>query len=709
MKFGLIIVVAALFGTIILGSVAIDRETVEVVSYERVADLTPIVKYDTVNDVINYNPAGNVIGWQNVTFQTQGTPTIYPVTTYGTTTTQTTGTMASYGGYYFKSDAAYGYHNSESWYVVWNDSTKPSNGSVPSHPGWDNPGTDNMMGGYSSSDSYQLPGYGGAYREAAATVQVVQPSGTVIKATNASPIWWQPLSKVAQADSWPTGSVVTISSGIAVLKSLTLEGRYLQQITSNLHNDYRLSYATQTLELGTASAASYWWDAEVKCFYPITGTDPQNNPIYSGVKTQLVWYGSDSSVTLTYKEHTPGSTVFVKPYTDVSIASGAVATWSNGYANTQVQIIVEPTATIAINSSDEDTFWQISLPDSAYAYEKVLVTLGPEPYWQGITSYSNPVQYTVVPYQYPLEYGIVNKIQLYYTGPSTSTNYSLPTGTYTQLVANSSSANDSVSISWVIGDDWDMDYLIPGTGTYTIGPDGEWYVVWGVSADPNDAALFNFYYRDDLPVNWRSIESIQSLTVSNTSMAAIVNTWMPSDPMERLWKNPNLTPLSYFPDIFEGTGARVIISSVLTTGTTMGIGGINYPTEDYKIYYDGAWHKLNGLAIDYTDNGDIVFVDVDGNSYVAGTWDENNAASTKISFTGTWYFSSALYDKTLSSKGITIFNFGESATAGWLGFAFCGLCIGGAVAVLAVGRGSLDIWDWVILLASIALSLVVIM
>ena len=603
MKFGVIIIVGALMLTILLGSLAVDHESVMSTRYDKVADLGPIVSYTEISEVVQYNPAQNVTGWQNAGYTYQLTPSVYSITEYGTTTPGTTSAMSSYGGAYFDTDAAYGFPGMDvSWYVVWDDSTRPSNGGLPSKPGWEPREDGHMIGGYSSSDSYTSPGM---KREAVATVKIIKADGTVLTATDSNPLWWQPLEYIAIHDAWTTGTIISISSDVAVVDSLTLEGDYLESINGNYE---RRSWATQTVDLGIASATDYWWDTSSRAFFPIVGEDPQGNPIYSGIRTSLAWWGTDMTATLTYEAYTPGDVHFVKPYTDVSISPGEVATWSNGYDNDAVQIIVDPSARISVNPTTPIT-WQVSLPLAASGYSKVLITLGPDSYWQGITSYNGPSQYDAMPYRYPLA---VN----------------------------------------------------PGT--------------------------------------------IQSLAVTNSNTAAIMNTWMPADPLSRLWGDPTISPYTYFPDLYGGAGARIVIASVLKTGTSLTIGGTAFPTSDGRIMLGDSWQDLNGLSIDYGGDGKITMLAQNGTAYEVGTWADDDAASTSISGAGTWYFTPSIYDATVVSKDVSILQLGQSSSAEWMGFAFIGICVMGSVLVIATGN-QMDLWDWVAMILAIGLDLVLIL
>lgn len=702
MKYGVVVIVAALMATILLGSISIDQESIASTRYDRIAGLEPIVEYTAIDDVIQYNPAQNVTGWQGATYTYQLAPSIYPVTLYSTTTSGNAGPIEIYGGNFFPYDnAAYGYENSESWYVVWNDSTRPSNGSFPSQPGWEE--RELMIGGYSASDSFSS---GLMYREAVATVQVIKADGTTATATDSSPLWWLPLDVIAYYEDWPSGVVITITSSISVLEDISVDGRYLQPITKPGYNNSARSWATQTLTLGTTSAASYWWDSAKQCFYPIVGTDPQGNPIYSGVTTQLVWWGSDNTVYLPYTVYEPGTTKYVKPYTDVGIPAGKSATWSNGYDNHQVQLIVDPSAQISINDTSEYTYWQVALPAAAASYDKVLVTLGPEPYWQGITSYTSPVQYEIIPYRYPLTYDTVIPITLYYTGASTMTNYGVPVGQHVQIKIMSSSSEDQVTV--YDPNTSSTTQIWPGTGTYDAGPTGTYTVTWSVSPNPLDAALYNIRFEPDAVIEWSELDAIQSITVKDTSTAAIVNTWVPADPLGNLWGNPALSPYQYFPDLYTGAGVRIIISSVLTTGASLTIGGTEYATEDGRILLGSSWQDLAGLAIDYSGDSSITITAANGTAYDGGTWDLTDIRTTEIRGAGSWYFVPSIYEAVLTSEDVSILNFAQSSTAEWLGFAFCGLLVAGAVGVVAARR-EVDFWDWVIIGGAAIVALVVIM
>lgn len=586
MRYGLIIVTIAIIGAIFCGSVAIEREPYTETAYERITDLTPIVSYSPVMGDVNYNPTSNLTGWQNATFTTQDIPSIYTHVDAWTTSTFTSGSILSYGGHYYPNDAAQVLYDAYPA-ILWEDTDLDGPATDANPWGWTS--RQHMIGGYDSSDS----GYDGVQIRASVSVRA-NIGGTSYGPPANGALWWQDLNAIARA-SWDNGAVVTITNsapnGIYRLDSITLDSRAPYYHTEGVTTYYD-SYANLTMTASPLTIGdTYWFNKDTGSFYRILSIGPNNQPVFNATPVNLVWVSNASNTTLTITQYHPGSVEYITPYTDVKIANGESAQWSNGYRNSSLQLIVDPTAIIGINGGT----YTLQLPAYATTWPKALITLNSDEssYWQAVTAYNTPYDYVVLPYQYPL------------------------------------------------------------------------------NIEDNDA--------------------FDALSVANSTTAAVVNTWIPADPQRLLWHNPTMDLGAYFPENI-AAGARVVFASVLTTGESLTINGTTYSTGDGRIIIDGESYAINSLTVEYLDGRTII-----KNARGAAVVDDPTVDTT-ISGAGVWYWSASLDNITTTVKEKSAYHFGEGAAAEWYILVFIGLMIAAIVVFVAVGKGSLDLWDWAIMI-----------
>ena len=644
MKFGLIIVVVALMGSILLGSVALSNTTYEVTSYDRVADLTPIVDSTAVMGDTNYNPTSNLTGWQNVEFTLQDSPSIYPhfepgtidelATLSGVRDIWSSGSSAYYP---YNASQILTYDGDDTAALIYNNST-----IYPDDP--QNPGNNDYiivnggytrklasLGGYSTSAS-------GADSSHAGTTVAVRVDGTTYTAAIDSAIYWQKLNTIFN-NRYDSGAMVygaasSSSYGIIIgsetqmesystdeaKKQQNLSVEFSATLTTIQGDNFPYRAETTTTLVGSSTAVTdlFWWNNDRQTFYPIVSYTGDGEPIYVETPTTLYVYSNDySGDFLTVYEYVPGDRQYITPYSTVELHTvssppAIESTWSNGYSNTAVQMIIDPHTGFNTNKTDLTTLYY--LPEDAKSYSLVLVTLMEDresSYWQGLTSYTNTTEFTVIPYHYPL------------------------TGSMTALLPN---------------------------GT---------------------------------------INSI-SFAPMSASPAAIVNTWVPADPLQLLWSNPSMDAHDYFSDIYV-TGARIVFSSFVRTGDSMTINGQTLNVSDGRMEVDGKSEIMAGMAVDYRRDGHVYLEFLNGDEYDLGS-----LASYGISGSGVWYWSATMNTITTVIKEGVAAAFGESSEKNWLIFAYIGICVAAIVAIVAIGKGSLDIMDWLIVAVSIALALVLI-
>ena len=594
MKAGLIIVVVALMGAILAGSIGFTQVPYTDTDYNRVSDLTPIVSADPVLADEQYNPTSNQVGWTNVTYVTQTQPSVYSFRNEGTFASFTTNSFWSYGGIYYTQNSAYsngqytpqGYTNVTVG-LTWSDG---SNGAYAD-------GGRTIIGGYYDK-SPVLIDTNNVEHYAECNVLWDDPwvtGGSEVRATTDMPLYWQSLNRIATANNWPSGIIVAGQNNY--VEFMNMEPSFYK--TSE--GDRLVSYLF--LHTHQFNDDKMYWNNETRSFYTITGYDELTGaPLYDATTGHtLYWIISDNDTTrtLTLERFIPGSVTYVTPYSPVSIASGNTATWSNGYDNSQVQLIVDPGATVTVGTT------ALTLPAMSSVYDKCLVTVGSSGcYWQGISAYVSPTNYNVFDYRYEF------------------------------------------------------------TGTVTT--------------------------------------PITSLQVSGSSMAYVVNTWVPMDPRGLLWQDPSFNINQYFPDV-TARGARVIFSSILTTGNSLTINGNTYNTSDRSIEIDGTSYRLDGLAVDYRIDGHVYLIPSGG-----PTIDLGGRSTYVISGAGVWYWSAEIDSITTVTKERTEILSGQSPDPAWMVFAFIGISILCLVAMAAIGRESMDGLDWAVVILSIIISLMLV-
>lgn len=706
------IVLVALMGSILAGSIAIDTSNHEETAYNRLTDLAPIVEYDNVDTSIQYNPIKNVTGWTGVNYQTQANPSIYTMQVPQTPSTTTTGTLGSMGGVYYADDAAYGYDGGFAYgddypYIVWSDmptGTNPTDEQWPLmgwNPRYDQNGRSLMIGGY--SQKWEQSGWN---VESVVTVGVRQGESGLISypTSSANPYYWQDLNRVAAAQGWQTGIVVTSSHtnaaggpvGVAQYYGTSFGGSYLSRIDGGSGPVTWRTEATLILNMGWLSEAQYWWDRNTATFHQITGTDANGLPQIAAASTPLVWITHSLTDTLDLIRWTSSNSVYVKPNTDVTI-NGDAATWHNGYENERVQMLVSTHAKLYINNSAEGFY----LPEAARAYDMALVTLErnlSDSYWQGIINYGGPSDYTVLGYQRPVFDGTdftmtiqptlesMNTYQGVYPAGSDITIHLDGFNSYTTVTGEAVLSGSTVTITNLQQGATVTAYeYLPG-----IGPTPMFIFTFSAASDAAITAIGISAYDEDL-----------GAANPNTRMA-VVNTWVPADPNGLLWQDPSMNMFHYFGDLITTSGLRVTFGSVLSTGTALNICGRSYETGEGRILIDGSLYPINGLSIDIKNTDVVIY----SNNRVVAEYEGDILAG--ISGTGVWMWSATLYEQTVTVVEQTDVHFGEGSSKNWMIFAFIGLCIFGIIILAAWGRGSMDIWDWLVLGISVLLGLLVI-
>ena len=413
MKIGLTVVVLALMGAILAGSVSFTTTPTLETEYERVSDLAPIVTASPVTGSEIYNPITNQTGWTDVNFETQTSPSIYSITYNGTYESWTSDkTITGYGGVYYNTNAG-SVNISYGSRILWSDG---SNGMVAA---------ENMIGGFSGESPTLEVLDRGEYK---ATWNVT--FGPAIPADDG--LFWQDLTHLATVENW---SNIIVTTG-----TLVRVGEL--QFTSNGNADKKVVSLHVEIDPDDYSSLRYYWDQSRSGWYEITGTGVNNAPLLADNPTSLFWWGRgyDNPSLLTGERFVPGPTTYIVPYSQVTIPEGNTPTWSNGYANARVQIITDPTVTLA--ASDGTNAATITLPAEAQSYSKVLITIGAssgDRYWQGITNYVSPTNYSLLEYRYLISGG---------TELNSVSNLAIVSGSSMAYIANTWVPTDPSGLLW---------------------------------------------------------------------------------------------------------------------------------------------------------------------------------------------------------------------------------------------------------------------
>ena len=412
MKIGLTVVVLALMGAILAGSVSFTTSPTLETEYERVSDLAPIVTASPVTSSEIYNPITNQTGWTDVNFETQTSPSIYSITSIGSYESWTsTETITGYGGVYYTTTAG-SCSSSYGSRILWSDG---SNGMVAA---------ENMIGGFSGQTSTLVTTIG-TFK---ATWNVSFGSALPLD----DGLFWQDLTHLAIVENW-SNIIVTTGTWVRVGEL---------QFTSNGNADQKVvSLHVETVP-DDYGGVRYYWDQSRSGWYEITGTGVNNAPLLADDPTSLFWWGRgyDNPALLTGERFVPGPTTYIVPYSQVTIPEGNTPTWSNGYANARVQIITDPTVTLA--ASDGTNAATITLPTEAQSYSKVLITIGAssgDRYWQGITNYVSPTNYSLLEYRYLISGG---------TELNSVSNLAIVSGSSMAYIANTWVPTDPSGLLW---------------------------------------------------------------------------------------------------------------------------------------------------------------------------------------------------------------------------------------------------------------------
>lgn len=708
MKFGLIIVVAALMGSIIAGSIAMETGTHDKTAYNHLTDLAPITTYEDVDQSIQYNPVKNVTGWTGVTYQYQSNPTIYAMQLPQTSSTVTSSTLGAMGGVYYGDGAAYGYDGGFSYggeypYIVWSDMESGTNPTEEQWPlmGWnpryDANGKPLMIGGY--TQSWEQTGW-----RVESNVHVGLKIGDNMEygTSSTNPYYWQLLNRVAAAQGWDTGTVVSTfagpnHTGVTVYGSMSFEGYYLQRIVTGGNNwgSEEVTWTTAgnlILNIGGFVAnQQYWWDRNTATFHLITGTDATGLPQFSAKSTELVWISHSLDDTLELTKWVSANTAYVRPYSDVTVA-GDAASWSNGYNNDRLQLLISPDVDLVLNS----TGYRFSLPSEASSYNMIMVTLDKQmdqSYWQGVMSYQDPSAYSLIEYRRPL-FDTTAARELTTGDFIGSAMYAYVRGTHVQVTIPADLfPNQQLSVTGtnatLTGNVVDISDLQTNVTIHLSWSAGQ--LSYSLTA--------NIVPMPNSPIS--SIIVIPHDT-DETTRAYVANTWIPADPNGLLWQNPSMDLYGYFPDLIETSGIRVAFGAVLSTGTSLNLFGRSFDTGDGKILIDGGLYPINGLSVDLDPNGDV--------EIFSGDYEIVSYAATvgTVSGSGVWLWSAALYEQVTTVVEDVSVHFGEGPSKDWAIFAFIGLCVAGIVAFAAWGRGSMDIWDWAVLGVAVLMGFMVI-
>lgn len=199
--------------------------------------------------------------------------------------------------------------------------------------------------------------------------------------------------------------------------------------------------------------------------------------------------------------------------------------------------------------------------------------------------------------------------------------------------------------------------------------------------------------------------------------AAVVQTVIYTDPAGVLWNDFNLNLSSYFPELINNAdqGVRVQLGGFVTYGDSITINNRTFTVTDGKITVpltDGLTVRnrempLSGMAIDYTNDGKVNLIFTDNLNKVAELGDRVNYT---IAGAGAWYFSSDINEIVQSHKQVWNWSTDWSLDANSTCLVYIGLLILGLVIGMYLGRGNLEIYDWVILALAgfIAFSLMVV-
>lgn len=242
-------------------------------------------------------------------------------------------------------------------------------------------------------------------------------------------------------------------------------------------------------------------------------------------------------------------------------------------------------------------------------------------------------------------------------------------------------------------------YLTLNTKSKTIEVKGVTYA--NPDAPGTDYTLTAFAYNVAWTTAPDNLKVLYFQTETNAK-ARIVDTWVYTDPNNKLWINPNVNLGQYFSEALSNN-ARVIFNGFVAYGSSITINGHTYNVTDGKITVpvemggnlnpEDREVKLSGLSVEYYNGNCYLIATEDGNAKA----DLGAIVNYVIAGVGAWYFDAHIQDIKTSSVLSWEWFSGWTLSVNQTALVFIGLTIAGLLIGLRFGRGTLEFTDYVIM------------
>lgn len=384
---GVAIVSMVLAATILIGYVVSEPSTVTVTTYDSLTDLAPIVEAESASEYVEYYPAGNVTGWSgNVALPLTDSATIYVYTPASSGYTKTE--YSDMGG-------ANGVWITPGQTIHGGAFATNRSGVTALYNGTTSPASYVWMGG-ASGNAFELLGW--AYNHEYYSMAF---NGSV-----ASGVYWIDLAALSatftqdMAVSVPDlGLYADCSISVSVLDVPVVGQPYQNKNHYYTYNVVGSPVSVSGDYLYYQQATGAWYSAiyDESFGFKTSGAALGSNLRYIAT--------DNANHAWTLYKPTINPTQYVLPNTPVTI--NGMADWSNGSTNGVVKILMSPSLDIYPATAPIIPLEPLGGLGNV-PFEMVVLTLDAlnnRVYWQGVTNYVGPTQYTLLDYEYTLPGG----------------------------------------------------------------------------------------------------------------------------------------------------------------------------------------------------------------------------------------------------------------------------------------------------------------
>lgn len=380
---GVAIVSMVLAATILIGYVVSEPSTVTVTTYDSLTDLAPIVDAESASEYVEYYPAGNVTGWSGaVALPLTDSATIYVYT------------PASRG--YTKTDYS---------------DMAGANGV------WITPGQTIHSGGFATNRSGVTATYTGTTSPTSyvwiggASSNMFEPLGFTygkntysmsLNGIAASGVYWIDLAALSatftqdMAVSVPNLALYADCSITETTQSVSIPGQPTQ------YRNYLTNYNVVGSPVTVSGDYLYYQQATGAWYSAIYDESFGFKTSGAALGSNLRYIATDNANhAWTLYKPTINPTQYVLPNTPVTI--NGIADWSNGSTNGVVKVLMSPNLDAYFNGEVVPIEPHGGL--GPVPFDMIVVTLDAingRAYWQGVTNYTGPTQYTLLEYEYVL-------------------------------------------------------------------------------------------------------------------------------------------------------------------------------------------------------------------------------------------------------------------------------------------------------------------